>query len=123
MTGKETCARLREIRNDIAVRNGLTPVPDTCTHSGDCPGTCPKCEAELKTLSEALEARARRKRRVALAGVSVGLCAALAGCSVETPVTEWLERLVQPGEAQQASDPGEAVILMGEVDISGTLQP
>lgn len=123
MTGKETCARLREIRNEIAARNGLAPMPDTCTHAGDCPGTCPKCEAELKSLSEALEARARLKKRVALAGVSVGLCVSLAGCSVEVPVAEWLERLVQPGEAQHTPDSEETGILMGEVDISGAMQP
>ena len=100
MTGKETCARLREIRNEIAVQNGFEPIPDTCTHPGDCPGTCPKCDAELKALSEKLEARARLKKRVALAGISVGLCAALAGCSVETPVAEWLERLTRPSEVR-----------------------
>ena len=112
MTGKETCARLREIRNEIAVQNGFEPIPDTCTHPGDCPGTCPKCDAELKALSEKLEARARLKKRVALAG-----------CSVETPVAEWLERLTRPSEVRQANDPGEATVLMGEVDISGACQP
>ena len=55
--------------------------------------------------------------------MSVGLCAALAGCSVETPVAEWLERLTRPSEVRQANDPGEATVLMGEVDISGACQP
>lgn len=123
MTGKETCARLREIRNEIAVQNGLEPIPDTCSHVGDCPGTCPKCDAELKSLSEKLEARARLKKRVALAGVSVGLCAALVGCSAETPITQWLEQLTQPGESRQTTTPGEAIMLMGEIDISGAQQP
>ena len=53
MTGKDTCARLREIRNKIAAQNGFEPIPATCSHQGDCPGTCPKCDAELKSVSGA----------------------------------------------------------------------
>ena len=74
-------------------------------------------DADVRTLSGG------QKKRVALAGISVGLCAALAGCSVETPVAEWLERLTRPSEVRQANDPGEATVLMGEVDISGAYQP
>lgn len=87
MTGREKCRILRKIRNDVAVKNGLKPFEDTCTHKGECAGTCPKCESEAKILSLALEKRRARRKRVALAGVSVGVCAALTGCSADKVIS------------------------------------
>lgn len=86
MTGKEKCRLLRQIRNQVARKNGLAPFEDTCTHKGECAGTCPKCEAEVKALSQALENRRARRKRVALAGVSLGVCATLAGCSLDDAI-------------------------------------
>jgi len=57
MTGKEKCRQLKELRREIANKNGvrLRPVPE-CTYEGECPGFCPMCDAELKELDEALSA-------------------------------------------------------------------
>ena len=55
--GKQKCEILRRIRIDIAERYGLRYNPSECTHEGDCSGTCPKCDAELKDLQRQLESR------------------------------------------------------------------
>ena len=56
-TGKEKCEILRRIRQDVAERYGLQYSPTECKHQGDCSGTCPKCDAELKDLQRQLELR------------------------------------------------------------------
>ena len=55
--GKEKCEILRRIRQDVAERYGLQYTPSECKHPGDCSGTCPKCDAELKDLQRQLESR------------------------------------------------------------------
>ena len=55
--GKQKCEILRRIRMDIAERYGLRYNPSECTHEGDCSGTCPTCDAELKDLQRQLESR------------------------------------------------------------------
>lgn len=56
-SGKQKCEILRHIRMDIAERYGLKYNPTECIHEGDCSGTCPKCDAELKDLQLQLDAR------------------------------------------------------------------
>ncbi len=81
MTGKETCAILKQIRRDVAKQNDINLRIDECTHKGECKGTCPRCEAEVRALEEALAERKKRGQRVAVAGVSAGLIAFnLAAC-------------------------------------------
>lgn len=55
--GKEKCELLRRIRKDVAERYGLHYSPSECKHQGDCSGTCPKCDEELKELQSQLESR------------------------------------------------------------------
>ncbi len=56
-TGKEKCEILKRIRKDIAKRYRIEYNTTECTHQGDCSGTCPKCDAELKELQRQLEIR------------------------------------------------------------------
>lgn len=49
--GKAKCELLKSVRKEIADANGIEYEPHECTHSGDCPGTCPLCEFELEKLS------------------------------------------------------------------------
>ena len=56
-TGKEKCEILKRIRKDIAKRYRIEYNTTECTHQGDCSGTCPKCDAELKELLRQLEIR------------------------------------------------------------------
>ena len=50
MNGKEKCRALKEIRRQIAEKNDIPYAVSQCTHQGNCKGTCPKCEAELRYL-------------------------------------------------------------------------
>lgn len=47
--GKRTCKILKEIRRQIAEANDIEYVVEECQYKGDCLGTCPKCEAEVRS--------------------------------------------------------------------------
>ena len=74
--GKQTCKILKEIRKQIAEENDIELVISECTYQGDCKGTCPKCEAEVRYLERELEKRQRMGKAAVVAGLSVGLLGA-----------------------------------------------
>ena len=76
--GKQTCRILREIRRQIAEANEIDFMTQECRYKGDCSGTCPKCESEVRWLERQLQARALAGKAVALAGISAGLF--MSGC-------------------------------------------
>lgn len=55
VSGKSVCKTLKDIRKSMADINDIEYEPAECHFEGDCPGTCPKCEEELKMLSEQLQ--------------------------------------------------------------------
>lgn len=80
MKGKQICSYLKSVRREVAAANGIDlEIPD-CTFEGECPGTCPRCEAEVQQLEQALSQRQRLSQKVAIVGVAMGL--ALSGMSV-----------------------------------------
>ena len=68
--GKEKCRVLRRIRAEIARRNNIAWTEEECTYEGDCKGTCPKCEAEVRQLEHELENLAARGDKVHITGVA-----------------------------------------------------
>ena len=68
--GKQTCKILKEIRKQIAAENDIKLVIEECTYQGDCRGTCPKCEAEVRYLERELEKRQRMGKAAMVAGLS-----------------------------------------------------
>src|SRR5574344_1714439 len=56
MNGKDVCEMLKTVRRQIAEKYGLHYEPTECNHQGNCSGTCPHCDAELKDLENQLEA-------------------------------------------------------------------
>ena len=64
MRGKDTCKTLKQIRKTIAEKNGIQLEVEECTYEGDCSGTCPKCEAELRELERALDEKEARGESV-----------------------------------------------------------
>lgn len=68
--GKETCRILKEIRRQIAEANDIEFITSECRYKGDCLGTCPKCEAEVRYLEQQLRARRLAGKAIALAGIS-----------------------------------------------------
>lgn len=83
MNGKVKCRILREIRQRIAEENDIPLITRDCTHQGDCKGTCPKCEAELRYLEQQLEKRQRLGKTVTVAALAATLSLSLMGCGGE----------------------------------------
>ena len=77
--GKMICNTLKEVRMQVAKANDIRYAPTECHHEGDCAGTCPKCEAEVRWLEQQLQLRRQLGKAVAVVGVSMGL-AALVAC-------------------------------------------
>ena len=71
--GKRTCKILKEIRRQIAEANDIEYVTEECQYKGDCLGTCPKCEAEVRYLEQQLHQRHLLGKAAMIAGVSVGM--------------------------------------------------
>ncbi len=86
MKGKEKCKALKEIRKQIAENNNIEYVVSECKHKGECKGTCPKCEAEVRYLEKELEKRKSLGQKVAIAGVSMGIAASMSACSAASVV-------------------------------------
>ena len=83
--GKQTCKILKEIRKQIAAENDIEFVTSECTHKGDCAGTCPKCEAEVRYLERELEKRQRLGKAAIFAGMTIGTAITVAGCGPLAP--------------------------------------
>ena len=80
MKGKQRCRILKEIRKEIAKSNDIEYVVSECRHQGDCSGTCPKCEAEVRYLERELEKRQRAGKTIVLAGITAATVTASVGC-------------------------------------------
>ena len=74
-TGKEVCLILKGIRQKIADANGISYQPKECHHKGDCAGTCPACEEEIRYLERELKARKGNGFGMKVAGIAAGICA------------------------------------------------
>ena len=72
--GKSTCKLLKSIRQQIADANGISYRPIECHHKGDCAGTCPACEEEIRYLERELKARKGNGFGMKVAGIAAGIC-------------------------------------------------
>ena len=79
--GKKTCKILKEIRTQIAKKNDIEYVTSECEFQGECKGTCPKCEAEVRYLENELRKRQQLGKVVTIAGISLGVAGTFAACS------------------------------------------
>ena len=119
MRGKEKCRILREIRQRIADENDIPYATKDCGFRGECRGTCPKCESELRYLERQLAARAALGKRVAVAALCASMGFAASGCAPSDLLPlrprggdivgdiSFIEPTEEPGE-----DP---TVLMGEI--------
>lgn len=73
--GKQTCKILKDIRRQIAEANDIEFITSECQYQGDCLGTCPKCEAEVRYLEQQLERKRIAGKAVTVLGISAGLVA------------------------------------------------
>ena len=71
--GKYICNALKAIRLDIARANGIEYAPKACDHQGDCAGTCPACEREMRYLEREIARKRSMGKAALVAGVSLAL--------------------------------------------------
>ena len=108
MPGKKKCKILREIRQKIADENDIPFVTEECRYKGDCKGTCPKCESELRYLEQQLEKRRVLGKRVTVSALALGMAASFSGCQPQ--VSGYL--------AENEPTTAELVMLEGDVTAS-----
>ena len=125
MNGKSKCKVLKDIRKKIAEANDIAYVTSDCKYKGECAGTCPKCEAELRYLEEELAKRKNLGKIVAVAGIAATLVVASAGCDVKFPNQTAGAPLSQETTFQTQPDttqPFDTEPVDGEVPIDETTQ-
>ena len=110
--GKSICNVLKTIRKQIAEANEIKYEPRECHHKGECRGTCPACEAEVRYIEQQLDIRRQLGKAVALMGISAGL-SALTSCGNKAENVEDYE-LAQLEEGRCEAAPPKA--LKGDID-------
>lgn len=103
MRGKEKCKILKEIRQKLADENNIEIITSECEYTGECKGTCPKCEQELMQLENELMKQKRAGKAVLIAGVALGVALRAAGIVavkefVESEEFKDIKELYLPGD-------------------------
>ena len=125
--GKHICNTLKTIRLNIARANGIKYAPRECHHKGDCAGTCPACESEMRYLEREIARRRSLGKAVLVAGVSLGL---MSFASTSCNQLNKADNDVLRGEVELVEDScavvdsiGEERIVEGEMVDTTDLQP
>lgn len=131
MNGKAKCAVLKEIRRRVAAANGIPYETEECSHTGECRGTCPRCESEVRYLERQLARREKSGRRLAVAALCAGLVFTAAACAPGDGGREELggatQLMTEPPTAEPTAEP-YPLELEGEVayvppdDIAGGIE-
>ena len=117
MKGKRKCRILKEIRKKIADANGIEYAVSECKHKGDCLGTCPKCESELRYLESELEKKRIFGKKVAVMGVALGVALGSSACS--EPMTDGGETggdPLPPIQDELSGDLADVPVTKGEIE-------
>ena len=120
MNGKNKCKLLKEIRQRIAAENDIALVTSECKFQGECSGTCPKCEAEVRYLEQELEKRHKLGKTVAVAGVAAAILVGTGGCRdwVKDQLDDVIMDGMLPNDAiyvvPTEQTESETVVIMGE---------
>lgn len=130
--GKNICKQLKEVRKRIAEENGIPLEIKECSYKGECRGTCPRCEAEVRYLENALANKLKFGKVATIAGLSLGLAA---GCGhplegdVADPnyvdTTPDTPDTVQPADTAKPiwrEPPQDELVVVGEDIVLGGLE-
>ena len=121
--GKRICEALKALRKRIADANDIPFEIEECTHKGDCPGTCPKCDSELRYMMEAIDKREQEGKPVVLDGIMSDeeLRKAFSIIPTEENTPENPEEM----ETMGLPEPPEPLVLMGEPEppLEGDIMP
>ena len=119
MNGKSKCKVLKDIRKKIAAENDIVYVTSECKYQGECSGTCPKCEAELRYLEEELAKRKNLGKTVAVAGIAAALVVGSTGCALK--ITDQTAGLPDVQDTTYETQPfddepnGETIEMLGDI--------
>ena len=72
--GKDICKALKEVRQQIADANNIRYQPCECHHEGDCSGTCPACEQEIRYIENQLKERSHKGINTKVIGIAASIC-------------------------------------------------
>ena len=95
--GKRICNELKRVRKRIADANGIVYNPTPCSHEGDCAGTCPACDAELRYIERELSLRRMAGKAAVIAGLSIGVMS-LSSCDRKKVENVPVRETVEPPE-------------------------
>ena len=116
MNGKKICEVLRGIRQDIASANDIEYAPAVCNYKGDCSGTCPRCESEMRYIERQLRLRRAMGKAVVVAGLTLSTAAltpALAQTQQSPP--QVATQRTEPRLVDAAPGDSDVVIVRGNV--------
>ena len=123
MKGKKICKALKEIRLNIAKSNDIDYIPAECNHKGDCSGTCPQCEKEMRYIEQQLLRRQTIGKAAVVAGLALGatsIAPAMAQTYHNVPKVEQSKEELKPVDC--APNDTAAIIVRGTV-IDETNEP
>ncbi|MBQ8164957.1 MAG: hypothetical protein IJZ94_03990 [Clostridia bacterium] len=121
MKGKSKCKILKDIRRQIAQDNDIEYITSDCKFQGDCSGTCPKCEAELRYLEDELKIRQKAGKKVAIAGIAATLMVNMSGCDLDNFVGREIDGDVVP--RYEVTQPVSSETDASERELIGTPNP
>ena len=102
--GKNKCEYLKEIRKRIATENGIPLEQRECTFKGECSGTCPFCEAELRYLEKELRKRRTLGKAVTVAGIALSSVMLFPACGPKNTLQGEPELPPEPDTTLAVSD-------------------
>ena len=116
MNGKSKCKILKDIRRQIAADNDIEFITSECKYQGDCTGTCPKCEAEVRYLEQELAKRQMAGKAVAVAGIAAAIVVSTAGCLQSTTKGEMAPPQSTSATNKVPTSNGEDLPFLGFID-------
>ena len=116
MNGKKICEALRGIRQGIASANDIEYAPAVCNHKGDCSGTCPQCESEMRYIERQLRLRRAMGKAAVVAGLTLST-AALSPALAQTQQSTGIRTVHQfkPFLLDAAPGDSDVVVVRGTV--------
>ena len=129
--GRTICKVLKDVRQKIANENGISYHPEECHHKGECTGTCPGCEKEIRYLEEQLKNKQHSGLGFKVAGIAAGVCVTVlpmaAMVQTESKISPDLQPKTIKNDSIRAVDltngHPDAVLLRGKVFDTKTKEP
>lgn len=129
--GRTICKVLKDVRQKIANKNGISYHPEECHHKGECTGTCPGCEKEIRYLEEQLKNKQHSGLGLKVAGIAAGVCVTVlpmaAMVQTESKISPDFKAKTIKNDSIRAVDltngHPDAVLLRGQVFDTKTKEP